>query len=462
MKKAIIFGVALINCFGFVGFVSAGISEESATCLDCHQDQMPGLVAEWGASRHFAGDVGCFECHEAETGDPDAVEHNDFLIATIVSPKDCSRCHEKEFTEFDRSHHANGGKILGSLDNFLGEIIEGPAAAVSGCKQCHGSIIKVNEDGSLDPATWPNTGIGRLNPDGSKGSCTACHSRHSFSARLARQPENCGKCHLGPDHPQKEIYEESKHGIAFYSHINRMNLDNPSWIVGQDYSAAPTCATCHMSATKDMAMTHDVGDRISWTLRPPISQHVDAKSIAAGITVKPWQDRRNDMKNVCGNCHTSSWVDNFYVQYDNVVELYNNKFAIPATDIYNKIRGGGLITNDVDFDDEFEWTYFYLWHHEGRRARMGAAMFAPDYTQWHGFFEVAERFYMEFIPEAEEIIEQAIREGGDKAQIAEEAKKMIEDILATDDHKWFIGQMDPAEKAKRKAASEEFKKRYNR
>ena len=24
----------------------------------------------------------------------------------------------------------------------------------------------------------------------------------------ARQPETCGKCHLGPDHPQKEIYEE--------------------------------------------------------------------------------------------------------------------------------------------------------------------------------------------------------------------------------------------------------------
>ena len=27
-----------------------------------------------------------------------------------------------------------------------------------------------------DPATWPNTGIGRINPDGSEGSCTACHS----------------------------------------------------------------------------------------------------------------------------------------------------------------------------------------------------------------------------------------------------------------------------------------------
>jgi len=35
--------------------------------------------------------------------------------------------------------------------------------------------------GKFDPATWPNTGIGRVNPDGSAGSCSACHTRHRFS-----------------------------------------------------------------------------------------------------------------------------------------------------------------------------------------------------------------------------------------------------------------------------------------
>jgi hypothetical protein len=29
-------------------------------------------------------------------------------------------------------------------------------------------------------------------------------------------------------------------------------------------------------------------------------------------------------------------------------------------------------------------------HHEGRRARHGAAMMGADYTQWHGFYEVAQ------------------------------------------------------------------------
>ncbi|MCP3995688.1 MAG: hydroxylamine oxidoreductase, partial [bacterium] len=176
---------------------------------------------------------------------------------TIVSPKDCAQCHEKEVNEFLNSHHSKAGRIMGSLDNLLAEVVEGnnglvtpafpngvSAAAVNGCWQCHGSEIRVNEDGTLDPATWPNSGIGRVNPDGSEGSCTACHQRHDFSAAQARHPDNCGKCHMGPDHPQKEIYEESKHGIAFKANIDKMNMDSSKWVVGEDYSAAPTCATC--------------------------------------------------------------------------------------------------------------------------------------------------------------------------------------------------------------------------
>jgi hypothetical protein len=440
--------------------VPANLSDESASCVECHEEDMPGLVKEWRYSRHYGADVGCHECHGADAKDADALEHNGYTIATIVSPKDCAKCHQNEFEEFQHSHHADAGKILGSLDNVLGEVVEGPAAAVSGCKQCHGSIVKVNDDGSLDATTWPNSGMGRINPDGSKGSCAACHSRHSFDAALARQPENCGKCHLGPDHPQKEIYEESKHGIAYYANVDRMALNSASWIVGIDYSAAPTCATCHMSQTGNLPLTHDVGERISWTLRPLVSQRIDAAAKKAGKEVKSWEARRADMKNVCSNCHTASYVDNFYEQYDSAIELYDSKFAIPATDIYNKIRASGLITTDVAFDDKIEWTYFYLWHHEGRRARMGAAMFAPDYTQWHGFYEVADRFYMEFLPDVMEIIEDGKAAGGDKAQAAEEVELMVQATLQMDQHQWFTGN-EPAEiKEARRKAAEEFKLRY--
>jgi hypothetical protein len=93
----------------------------------------------------------------------------------------------------------------------------------------------------------------------------------------------------------------------------------------------------------------------------------------------------------------------FYRQYDDVVELYNEKFAKPAQAIMKKLTEAGKI-NATPFDEEIDWTYFYLWHHEGRRARNGASMMGPDYTQWHGFYEVAHRFYIEFIPQAEHLL----------------------------------------------------------
>jgi len=48
-------------------------------------------------------------------------------------------------------------------------------------------------------------------PDGSVGECDVCHVKHSFSKAVARQPETCGECHVGPDHPHIEIYIEPIH-----------------------------------------------------------------------------------------------------------------------------------------------------------------------------------------------------------------------------------------------------------
>ncbi|MGD2104014.1 MAG: multiheme c-type cytochrome [Anaerolineae bacterium] len=71
---------------------------------------------------------------------------------------------------------------------------------------------------------------------------------HLFSVAVAREPSICGNCHIGPDHPQKEIYEESKHGVSFLENREGMNLDAKPWVLFQDYSAAPTCVTRHMGA----------------------------------------------------------------------------------------------------------------------------------------------------------------------------------------------------------------------
>lgn len=487
-----------------VGLTPAHIAvpENSRRCVECHAKSSPGIIDHWKGSTHALKGVGCIECHEAQKGDVDGFDHEGFHIATIVTPKDCSKCHKKESEEFQHSHHAKAGNILASLDNFLAETVEGSrvpfsphsktpgrdgdkfvngmASAIVGCKQCHGSKvaleakngdeitvddlkpdengqptnkavlanIKRNEQGQpqFHPGTWPNTGIGRLNLDGSLGSCSACHSRHDFSPRRARQPENCGKCHLGPDHPQKEIYEESKHGVAYRDLKDKMNLDSPTWVLGEDYSQAPTCATCHMSGNSKngKTVTHDPGRRISWTNRPPVSLPLDTDANGkivkeadpekrAALIVDTAQDKRNRMTLVCSHCHTPNYINGFYKQYDDFVTLYNEKFAKPGKAIMAALKEQKLVSKQ-NFDEEIEWTWFFLWHHEGRRARHGASMMAPDYAHWHGMYEVADRFYNELIPQAQEIAEHAAEAG--KTEQAKTVIGVIDEILARPEHKW--------------------------
>jgi hypothetical protein len=376
-----------------VAKLATSTSKESQACIACHtKGAAPLAVQQWGLSRHAEAGIGCYECHQADKARPDAFEHFGQSISVMVTPNSCGTCHGQEAKEFQASHHAQAGQILGSLDNVLGEDVEGPAAAAMGCAKCHGSVVKVMGKGKFDPTTWPNEGIGRINPDGSKGSCSVCHSRHTFSLAIARQPESCGYCHLGPDHPQAEIYDESKHGVTYRALIGKMNLDSSSWVLGKDYTVAPTCDTCHMGATSKLPVTHDVGARISWNLRPEIA-----------IKQHDWESKREVMKSVCANCHASDWVNNFYIQFDNVVDLGNDKFFKPAKDIMAKLQQAGKIS-PTPFDTQIKWTYFELWHHQGRRARMGASMNGPDYVQWHGFYEVAKIFYSEFLPEAEHLL----------------------------------------------------------
>ena len=369
--------------------------------------------------------VNCYDCHRAEKTPEkiDGYDHRGFWIATLVSPKDCSRCHKEQFDQQQPSHHAKGADILNSLDNYLGTVVGGPAAVATGCRQCHGSNIKVLENGQLDPTTWPNTGIGRINPDGSKGSCSACHTRHRFSKEQARRPDACGKCHLGPDHPQIEIYNESKHGILYQAFRDKMNMDKGDWVVGVDYQDAATCSTCHIGATPNQPATHNVGDRISWTLRPDVS-----------VKLANWKERRDKMKDVCRQCHGELTIEGQYNQFDGLVDLYNTKFAVPAKKIRAKLMEMGKVTK-TDFDAPIHWTYYELWHHEGRRARHGAAMMGPDYTWWHGMYEVGKHFYEKFLPEVEKAM------GGKDA-----AAPLLNEYLFKDPmHKWYKEGMSKEE-----------------
>jgi len=275
-----------------------------------------------------------------------------------------------------------------------------------------------------------------------------------------------------------------------------MALDKSGdWVLGRDYSAAPTCATCHISSyiTPDGTSaenTHDVGERISWTLRPAVSKKQNLVVFKDGfkedypegrelpkvgqvvettervvenekLIVKPvkrtvekilnWNDRRNQMKGACLNCHNATYVDNFYTQFDDLVSLYNDKFGIPATKMIADLTTDGVLNKNAPFEHEVQWVYWELWHHEGRRARHGASMMGPDYTHWHGMYEVSKHYYMKFLPAVIEAAE------AKSPEMKTKYERIVRDILSKDEHIWMKGLSPKEAEELRKA----YEKRYN-
>jgi hypothetical protein len=166
------------------------------------------------------------------------------------------------------------------------------------------------------------------------------------------------------------------------------------------------------------------------------------------------------MQDVCSSCHNEEFVNSFYIQYDGLIELYNEKFAKPGLEL---MAAAKPLLKPAKFSNEIDWTWFELWHHEGRRARHAASMQAPDYTHWHGTYDLAKNFYTELVPQLEQLVAEG-KASSDPAMVAaaDDLQAKLDEVLNSDNHKWYLNRMDPAEQAKRKQAAEEFKARYSK
>lgn len=385
---------------------SKSLSSANKVCLTCHKDMTQGAVYDWANSAHAQKGVGCYDCHGVESNSPLKVNHasikdggKELFITSVVSAKQCGKCHKDEVEQMSKSGHARGflqyekkedmQKLMNYHEGRDNANLKGTPEQ-TGCSQCHGNKITIT-NGKVDQTTW-NTGIGNVYPDGSIGSCTPCHTRHAFSKAEARKPEACGSCHLGPDHPDMEIYANSKHGQLFAAEGDKWNFNYPKdkAVVGVDFRG-PTCATCHMSGINGVATTHDVSVRLKWNLWAPRSMERGNESFmspARGDAAKG----RADMKTVCAACHSSLVVDAFFKRGDNQVELYNTEYFDVAKKMLDDLKSKNLLAANP-WQDKFQVTYYYLWHHEGRRARQGALMGGPDYAHWHGNFEIMQDLY---------------------------------------------------------------------
>ncbi len=439
------------------------LSAETQACVSCHMLYTPGIVHDWLKSRHSktipseaakkpalekrmsAEDipenllrraVGCYECHSLNLdAHTDSFSHMGYRINVIVSPNDCKTCHAVEAQQFAGSKKAYayqnlaGNPVYWALVSTVSGmrkvenhhlIAEQPSAATlhETCFGCHGTKVETKGLKTLttrlgeiqvpDLSNWPNQGVGRLNPDGSTGACTACHPRHGFSIEVARKPYSCSQCHLEPDVPAWNVYRESKHGNIYSSKYQQWNFDVVPWVIGRDFTA-PTCATCHNSlltspeGTVIVERTHDFGARLWVRLFGLIYSHPQPKSGNTSIIKNkdglplpvtfagepateylidtPEQSKRMaTMSGICKNCHSSTWVSSHFAKLDSTIRETNAMTAV-ATNLMARAWQDNIEDNANPFDESIEQLWASQWLFYGNSIRYASAMTgAPDYA----------------------------------------------------------------------------------
>jgi len=460
MKK-----VSLLLCLGIFLFYTVNspaaeisISEATSECIDCHASVHPGIVKDWQNSRHaeitlkdamavegparkvsnknvpdnLKGTVvGCAECHmQRPKAHADTFEHNGYEIHVVVSPNDCSTCHAQESDQYSKNLMANAydnlaenklyqklqRSIIGTKKRSRGRITCEPAdetTKAEACYYCHGTKLKVVGQETRDTEAagelefpviegWPNQGVGRVNLDGSLGSCSACHTRHAFSIEMARKPHTCKECHVGPDVPAFKVYAASKHGNIYSAMHKSWDFKAVPWTIGKDFTA-PTCAVCHVSLLVNgdeevvSERTHQMNNRLPWRIFGLVYAHPHPRSpdtsvirnkdgqplptsldgeIAAEFLIDPKEQdtRRKSMQAACLNCHDTSWVKGHWQRFENTIQKTNGDILI-ATSIMGDIwQGGYADLNTNPFDEAIEKKWTDTWQFYANTIRFASAM----------------------------------------------------------------------------------------
>jgi len=464
MRQIVILLAALVLLFPSHS-PSAEISDASFECLDCHTSVAPGLVAAWQGSRHSKTSpfealkneklqrrisaesvpedlgkhtVGCAECHTLNPEKhSDTFEHNGYQVHTVVTPEDCATCHPVEVKQYGQNLMSNayGNLMDNSLYQDLMLTINGvqyflydttkfktpsPETNADSCLSCHGTKVEVQgfewretEMGELKfpvLSGWPNEGVGRVNPDGSKGSCSSCHTWHRFAIEMARKPHTCSQCHKGPDVPIYKVYEVSKHGNIYAAMKEKWDFEQVPWTVGKDLTA-PTCATCHVSllvTTEGYVVaerTHRMNNRLPWRIFGLIYAHAHPKGpytsviknnsglpLPTDLNGDPASDylidnqeqqkRRKTLQQVCLSCHSQQWVDGHWARFENTIKT-SNEMTLAATELILKAwdegAAKGLAQKDSIFNEAVEKKWVEQWLFFANSTRMSAAMLGTDY-----------------------------------------------------------------------------------
>jgi hypothetical protein len=369
-------------------------------CLDCHKQTSPGIVADWQISKHSGAGVECSTCHgTAHTSAADAAK------AEIPTPETCAVCHEQQVAQFKKGKHALAWAAMKAMPTIHWQP-HAMTSGMKGCGGCHKIGLKTVEETRQLAKEGRGFGL---------ASCDACHTRHAFSLKEARQPQACQTCHMGFDHPQWEMYSTSKHGVRALLKQNGVLPDS---------AAAPTCQTCHMkdgnhevrTAWGFLAVRLPMPDDSQWAAdRATILQALgvldpDGKPTARLDVVKAadlarldqasWQKERDAMLATCQTCHSGTFAKEQLDQGDQMIRNADHLMA-EAIRVIAALYKDGLLPKPKTYAAAFpdlltfhdaptviEQKLFVMYLEHRMRAFQGTFHANPDYALWYGWSEM--------------------------------------------------------------------------
>ncbi len=347
-----------------VALASAALA---ADCLSCHRQKTPAAVRQWEASAHARAGIGCAACHGTDHG---RIEKGEARVDLKV----CGGCHKKALADHRASRHGMG------LHSGWGCTRNLPNRDRQECRFCHeqGSEVPKSEVqcARFLKQSSEMAEIGCNYCHMVESSCAACHTSHTTDLKIVRDPNICAKCHMGPDHPQWEMWQTSLHGTLFAT-------------AGRE--TGPDCQTCHM----------------------PKGSH----NVSVGITMSSGGDpypadkrktRRDEMLQICAKCHAPEFARKELARGDAVrdqshalvkeAELIIGDLAdrgqldpMPDRRPPHPLRGNQLVLdNQLLYEDtsHIERLLFKMKKYDYARTIKGAYHQNPSYTHWYGNAEL--------------------------------------------------------------------------
>ena len=369
-------------------------------CVECHRKTTPNIVTDWQLSKHAGNEVDCATCHGGEH-----TSEADVARAKIPTPETCKGCHPAQVGQFLAGKHALAWAAMKAMPTFHWQ----PMAMTEGMKGC-GGCHKIGVKSEAEIAELKRAGAGF-----GLASCDACHTRHTFSVKEARQPQACQTCHMGFDHPQWEMYSASKHGVRY---LLKQNGTLP------EATAAPTCQTCHMpegnhavnTAWGFLAVRLPMPEDKQWAAdravilkglgvldpdgKPTPRLEVVKQARVARLTQEDWQKERDKMLGACRQCHSLNFAraelakgDEMIRQADRLMaEAIETVAGLYRDGILAKPAGYAFAYPDLlafhDAPTPIEQTLFVMFLEHRMRTFQGTFHANPDYALWYGWSEM--------------------------------------------------------------------------